>query len=146
MEGRRSKTKIVERELFVPHTSLALDKRYVGKSMRDAHQYMRLTNVEFDATVTHLVNTLKELNVDAETIGEIGKLIEPLRKEIVFTQASSIYEQIGGEKAVETAVDIFYSKMIEDKTLSLFFKGIDLPKQKQMMRLFLTMALGGSKK
>jgi hypothetical protein len=41
--------------------------------------------MEFDITVGHLVSTLKELNVDAEVISEIGKLIEPLRKEIVFT-------------------------------------------------------------
>lgn len=53
--------------------------------MRDAHQYLRLTNLEFDVTVGHLVSTLKELKVDADAIAEIGKLIEPLRKEIVFT-------------------------------------------------------------
>lgn len=29
--------------------------RYTGKSMRDAHQYLRLSNTEFDATVGHLV-------------------------------------------------------------------------------------------
>lgn len=60
--------------------------------MRDAHQYLRLSNLEFDATVGHLVTTLKELNIDDATIGEIGKLVEPLRKEIVYTQALSIFE------------------------------------------------------
>jgi hypothetical protein len=53
--------------------------------MKDAHQNLRLSNLEFDITVGHLVSTLKELNVDGEVISEIGKLIEPLRKEIVFS-------------------------------------------------------------
>ncbi|KAL4427204.1 hypothetical protein ABPG74_013408 [Tetrahymena malaccensis] len=120
-------------------------KKYVGKSMRDAHQYLRLTNAEFDITVGHLVSTLKDLNIDEAVITEIGKMIEPLRKDVVFTQSTSIYDQIGGEKAMEQAVEIFYKKMLEDPKVSSFFKPIDMNKQKQMQKAFLTMALGGPK-
>ncbi|EAR82986.2 protozoan/cyanobacterial globin family protein (macronuclear) [Tetrahymena thermophila SB210] len=120
-------------------------KKYVGKSMRDAHQYLRLTNAEFDITVGHLVSTLKDLNIDEAVITEIGKMIEPLRKDVVFTQSTSIYDQIGGEKAMEQAVEIFYKRMLEDPKVSGFFKPIDMTKQKQMQKAFLAMALGGPK-
>lgn len=45
---------------------------------------MKLSNLEFDVTVGHLVSTLKDLGVDTQTIMQIEKLIEPLRKEIVI--------------------------------------------------------------
>lgn len=51
--------------------------------MKDAHANLRLSNLHFDVTVAHLVATLQELKVDDALISEIGKLIEPLRKDIV---------------------------------------------------------------
>jgi hypothetical protein len=72
---------------------------------------------------------LKELNVDGEVISEIGNLLEPLRKEIVFT--SSLFERIGGEKAIEAAVGIFYKKMLADPRVARFFKTVDIKKKKE---------------
>jgi hemoglobin len=51
--------------------------------MKAAHKGMGLTNVEHDAIVENLANTLKELGVNESIIGEIGALIEPMRKDIV---------------------------------------------------------------
>lgn len=51
--------------------------------MKDAHANLSLSNLHFDVTVAHLVATLQELKVDDALISEIGKLIEPLRKDIV---------------------------------------------------------------
>ncbi|GAA6133443.1 group 1 truncated hemoglobin [Oceaniserpentilla sp. 4NH20-0058] len=56
---------------------------------------------------------------------------------------TSLYEKIGGEKAVEAAVDIFYSKVINDHALSHFFDGISIERQKRMQKSFLTVAFGG---
>jgi truncated hemoglobin YjbI len=73
-------------------TKLSSNLRYVGKNMKDAHQNMRLTNTEFDVTVEHLINTLKDMNVNAAVIAEISKLVETLRKDIVFAGTLTIYE------------------------------------------------------
>lgn len=56
---------------------------------------------------------------------------------------TSLYEKIGGDKAVEAAVDIFYSKVMNDKELSPFFDGMNMERQKKMQQAFLTVAFGG---
>lgn len=56
---------------------------------------------------------------------------------------SSLYEQIGGEGAVNAAVDIFYRKVLKDERISRFFDGVDMDKQASKQKAFLTMALGG---
>ena len=56
---------------------------------------------------------------------------------------SSLFEQIGGEGAVDAAVDIFYQKVIGDTELAPFFNGINLDRQKNMQKAFLTVAFGG---
>ncbi len=56
---------------------------------------------------------------------------------------SSLFENIGGEAAVEAAVDIFYKKVIGDPALSPFFDGINLERQRKMQESFLTLAFGG---
>ena len=55
----------------------------------------------------------------------------------------TLYEKIGGEKAVDAAVDIFYTKVINDPALSPFFDGIAMDRQKKMQKSFLTVAFGG---
>jgi len=44
---------------------------YTGKSMRDAHSGMNLTEDHFNAVAGHLVETLKELGVSQELIDEV---------------------------------------------------------------------------
>ncbi len=55
----------------------------------------------------------------------------------------TLYERIGGEKAVDAAVDIFYRKVMQDKRINYFFEGVDMNKQAAKQKAFLTMALGG---
>ncbi|MEY8205600.1 MAG: group 1 truncated hemoglobin [Bermanella sp.] len=59
---------------------------------------------------------------------------------------ASLFENIGGEAAVTAAVDIFYSKVINDSALAPFFDGMDLERQKRMQHSFLTVAFGGPNK
>lgn len=56
---------------------------------------------------------------------------------------SSLFEKIGGDGAVDAAVDIFYQKVISDVALAPFFDGINLDRQKKMQKAFLTVAFGG---
>jgi two-component system chemotaxis sensor kinase CheA len=55
----------------------------------------------------------------------------------------SIFEQIGGDAAVDAAVELFYGKLLDDEKLSPFFEGVDLDRLRNMQKTFLTMAFGG---
>jgi len=56
---------------------------------------------------------------------------------------TSIYDQIGGAGAVDTAVDMFYGKVLADPDLRGYFAHIDLARLKRHQQAFLTAALGG---
>lgn len=55
----------------------------------------------------------------------------------------SLYDQLGGEAAVNAAVDIFYRKVLKDDRIKHFFDGVDMAKQAAKQKAFLTMAFGG---
>lgn len=57
-----------------------------------------------------------------------------------------LFERIGGEVAVNAAVDIFYYKVLTDRSIAHFFNSIDMNKQIAKQKSFLTMAFGGSNK
>ncbi|RQW84536.1 MAG: group 1 truncated hemoglobin [Methylococcus sp.] len=59
------------------------------------------------------------------------------------TPNASLYEQLGGEPAVNAAVDIFYRKVIADPRINTFFFGVDMAQQAAKQKAFLTMAFGG---
>lgn len=56
---------------------------------------------------------------------------------------SNLYEQLGGEAAVDAAVDKFYRRVLMDDRISRFFDGVDMEKQAGKQKAFLTMAFGG---
>ncbi len=55
----------------------------------------------------------------------------------------SLYEQLGGDGAVNAAVDIFYRKVLKDERINRFFVGVDMERQAGKQKAFLTMAFGG---
>lgn len=57
--------------------------------------------------------------------------------------SDNLYEQIGGDAAVNAAVDVFYRKVLADDRISQFFEGVDMEKQAAKQKAFLTMAFGG---
>lgn len=57
--------------------------------------------------------------------------------------SDNLYEQIGGEAAVNAAVDIFYRKVLSDDRISQFFEGVDMENQAAKQKAFLTLAFGG---
>jgi hemoglobin len=56
---------------------------------------------------------------------------------------STIYERLGGEAAVDAAVDIFYRKVLADDRISSFFDDVDMDRQRAKQKAFLTFAFGG---
>jgi hemoglobin len=55
----------------------------------------------------------------------------------------SLYDEIGGEPAVNAAVDIFYRKVLKDDRIKRFFDDVDMERQAAKQKAFLTMAFGG---
>lgn len=55
----------------------------------------------------------------------------------------SLYEDLGGQPAVDAAVDIFYRKMLSDERVRHFFDDVDMDKQIAKQKGFLTFAFGG---
>ena len=55
----------------------------------------------------------------------------------------SLYERLGGVDAVNAAVDIFYRKVLADDRVNFFFEGVDMEKQINKQKGFLTMVFGG---
>ena len=58
----------------------------------------------------------------------------------------TLYNRLGGEVAVEAAVDIFYRKVLSDPSISGFFDAVDMDEQRNKQKAFLTMVFGGPKK
>lgn len=56
---------------------------------------------------------------------------------------ASIYEQIGGDKAIQVAVEIFYRKVLSDDRIAHFFDDIDMDLQIAKQKSFLTLVTGG---
>ena len=56
---------------------------------------------------------------------------------------SVLFEKLGGEAAVNAAVDIFYRRVLNDDRISDFFGDVDMERQAAKQKAFLTMAFGG---
>ncbi len=55
----------------------------------------------------------------------------------------TLYQRIGGEAAVDAAVDIFYRKVLSDDRVNEYFDGVDMEQQINKQKGFLTMVFGG---
>ena len=129
---------------------------YTGEDMRKGHAHLvakGLNSGHFDAIMDSLGATLKELNVPDDLIAEAAAIAESTRKDILtgytdkekaaMSDDKSLFDKIGGDAAVNAAVDIFYRKVLADDTVNRFFEGVDMEKQAQKQKAFLTMAFGG---
>ena len=58
----------------------------------------------------------------------------------------TIYQQLGGKKAIDAAVEIFYDKVMADESINHFFVGTDWERQKGKQKAFLAKAFGGAVK
>lgn len=56
---------------------------YTGKSMRDAHSGMNLTESHFNSVAGHLVDTLEELNVPGSLIDEVVKIALSVKDDVL---------------------------------------------------------------
>lgn len=57
---------------------------------------------------------------------------------------NTLFHQLGGMQAVDAAVNIFYSHVMNDVRISHFFRWVDMETQSYKMKTFLAYALGAS--
>jgi len=62
---------------------------------------------------------------------------------VASTEDNSLFGQLGGDAAVNAAVDVFYRRVLADAYVIRFFEGVDMEKQAAKQKAFLTMAFGG---
>ncbi len=58
-------------------------------------------------------------------------------------QGIPLYDRIGGDKAMEIAVDLFYRKVLQDELVGKFFEDTDMESMRLKQKSFLSMAFGG---
>ena len=57
--------------------------------------------------------------------------------------ATSLYDRLGGEIAINAAIDMFCRKVLSDDALAPFFDSTDMDEQRSKQKAFLTMVFGG---
>lgn len=60
-----------------------------------------------------------------------------------MSEEASLYDQIGGEAAVDAAVELFYRKVLSDYRINRFFGKTNMEEQIAKHKAFFTMAFGG---
>ncbi len=55
----------------------------------------------------------------------------------------TLFERLGGDTAVDAAVDRFYEKVLADERIKRFFDTVDMDRQRRKQKNFLTYAFGG---
>jgi len=63
---------------------------------------------------------------------------------VASTEDNSLFAQLGGDAAVNAAVDVFYRRVLADAYVIRFFEGVDMERQAAKQKAFLTMAFGGT--
>ncbi len=56
---------------------------------------------------------------------------------------ASLYDQIGGQAAINAAVDLFYTKVLVDDRVAYLFENVNMKKQHKKQKAFLAAAFGG---
>jgi hemoglobin len=88
--------------------------------------------------------TSKSVSLDIHFTGRYNLYVKyNFNRTLGDQRMSNLYEQLGGQAAVEAAVDIFYRKVLVDERIAHFFDGVDMEKQAAKQKAFLTMAFGG---
>ncbi len=59
------------------------------------------------------------------------------------SKEATLYERIGGEAAVNAAVELFYQKVLNDYRINRWFENMDMDKQIAKQKAFFTMVFGG---
>jgi hemoglobin len=145
--------------------------RYAGLDMKTSHKNMGVTAGEFTALVEDLIKTLDKFNVPAAEKNELLGALGGLRADIVESEAAStggelpanfkpapplgaapvaasaptrsLYERLGGEKAISLVVEDFAGNVLADNRINKKFAKSDAPRLVTNLKAFVCFATGG---
>jgi hemoglobin len=136
--------------------------KYTGKDMKAAHAGMGITNAEFDALAADLVATLKKFKVPQKETDELIFIIASTRSDIVekkkggeTKKKASLYDRLGGEKAIAAVVDELFKRALANPKVNFTRKGTpgewkptteNVAKAKKGLVTLLGMVTGGPQK
>lgn len=142
-------------------------QKYTGRSMKDSHKGLGVTEEQWDAAVKQLVATFDKFNVPGPERGEIVAILAPSKKDIVgnggpeqrekavnLGRPGSLYARLGGVYAIAAIVDDFVNMLATDPTVtgnpnvvrSLTRPGVTVPGVKYILTEQLCNLAGGPQK
>ncbi|GAB6047874.1 hypothetical protein JCM19379_17010 [Methyloparacoccus murrellii] len=98
---------------------------------------------EITAEVPAEDETIVEETPPAEPEPAAGKQDKGRKPEPVIAEAASLREQLGGDEAIQNAVDILTDKLMSDPRINYFLFGVSRADQGAKHKSFLTVALRG---
>jgi hemoglobin len=101
-------------------------RKYTGKSMKEAHKGMRITNAEFDALMKQLKITLLRHDIKEEDTETLLKYVESTRKDIVDPKGppkKTLWDRLGGEEGVTKIADDFLRFALSDPKVNFLRNG-----------------------
>jgi len=122
---------------------------------------LEMSNIQWNTACNHLRNTLEDLEVSHQDIMAVIRNVSPLLDEVVKRSLDSyahevlevadkprenisLFDKLGGKKAMNAIVNRFYhEKVLKDSLIMPFFEGKDIEKLKAHQIEFLKFALGG---
>ncbi len=107
---------------------------YTGKSMKDAHKGMGITDAEFDAFAGHLQKALEKNGVKPDDIKIVMTAVGGMKKDIVEAKEpeASLWESLGGEKGVTKVVDDLFASAGSNPKVNFWRTADGKPTEKQL--------------
>ena len=125
--------------------------KYTGKSMKDVHKGMGITDAEFDAAAGDLRKALELNGIKADDIKEALAAVEQTRKDIVEPKeapkpAVSLWDRLGGDGNVRLVVDDFVDLAAADQKVNFDRGGkykLDARAVKRQLVAYISQNTGG---
>jgi hemoglobin len=111
-------------------------RKYTGRTMKESHKGMRITDDQFNALAGHLKKALEDNGAKPDDVKAVLDAVGGTRKDIVEPKESTskektLWERLGGEDNVKKVVDDFVAAAAKDNAKVDFFRGGKSPLDEQ---------------
>ena|GEM_PF-328660 len=80
--------------------------KYTGRTMKESHEGMEITEAQFNALAGHLIAVLDKYKVPEKEKNELVTIVASTKKDMVFAP-KTLWDRLGGEPAVRAVVKDF---------------------------------------
>ena len=122
---KRSDKFILDHQQRVILVSFGGSSGFSDAEIKRIHSSLHLHEKELTLYEDHLRTTFQQMGLDENIIKEALAMVEKNKHLIV---SDTLYDKIGGDKALETIFTKHYEKVMEDNELKYFFTSLDVKK------------------